>query len=83
MLRRAQKNMLSTFQTFAKVNDRHFKTVRQKPRIAPELEDSSASSEQAEVRKNDIYFEEGVVQLEENDEITSSEAAFMRGFLSA
>ena len=75
------KSETSTFDTFAKVNDRHFKVVRQRPRIAPTPTEESFEPEPQD--SGDIYSGEGVSQLEENDEITSNEAGFMRGFLSA
>jgi hypothetical protein len=82
-MKRGLKKTPSTFDVFAKVNDRHFKVIRQKARIAPEPDGKAYSREQEDTHKGDIYFTEGINQLEENDEITSNEAAFMRGFLSA
>lgn len=71
-----------TFTTFAKVNDRHFKVVRQRARIAPELEEQPEYDADTQ-SKDDIYSERTVDILEENDEIAANEAAFMRGYMSA
>ncbi|MFW5746011.1 MAG: hypothetical protein ACOCWQ_00485, partial [Nanoarchaeota archaeon] len=58
--------------------------VRQRPRIGPDPEaPAEVSEEQSSIHQQDIYHEDGINTMEENDEIASREAAFMRGFLTA
>ena len=73
--------MEKTFETFAKVNDRHYKTVRERAKITPYQEAPQEWVDDA--GSDDFYNEEMLAQLEENDEIAANEAGFMRGFLSA
>lgn len=75
--------MKTTFETFAKINDRHYRVVRNKARISPYPDPVVKEEIDTSPPTNDFYSEQVIMDMEDNDEITSNESAFMRGFLSA
>ena len=74
------------FEKFAKVNERLYRKVRDKPRIMSQEDLMAQDDHTLDMEAKfggDVYNENVIDQMEDDGIMESQEAAFMRGYIGA